>query len=46
MFFFQVFMAMFVKKDEENKISYSHFVFFLLKKNCNSIFINTDKRQF
>ena len=24
MVFFQEFMAMFVKKDEENKISYSH----------------------
>ena len=26
-------MAMFVKKDEENKISYSHLFSFLLKKN-------------
>ena len=36
MFFFQVpvFMAMFVKKDEENKISYSHlFSFYWKKKN-------------
>ena len=46
MFFFQVFMAMFVKKDEENKIKLFSFVFFLLKKKCNSIFINTDKRPF
>ena len=31
-FFFQVFMAMFVKKDEENKISYSHLFSFYWKK--------------
>ena len=37
---------MFVKKDEENKISYSHLFSFYWKKKCNSIFIKTDKRQF
>ena len=44
MFFFsRVFMAMFVKKDEETVIL---ICFLFTEKKCNSIFINTDKRQF